>query len=90
MDMKNKFRIFYFLFPLVLFLSACGGGSSSGFSEPDMPDTELVRGALVSSVFINNNQPPLFPYSVDSYKITYSTVDTENKPDQCIRFIKYS
>jgi len=77
--MKNQNRYAFILFPLALFLSACGGGGSNEFVEPIVPNAELERGALVSSVFISNNQTPFFPYSVDSYKIVYSTVDTENK-----------
>jgi len=79
MSMKNQNRYAFILFPLALFLSACGGGGSNEFVEPIVPNAELERGALVSSVFISNNQTPFFPYSVDSYKIVYSTVDTENK-----------
>ncbi len=76
----RKLHFFAFLqLSLILFLTACGGGSSNDFTEPeDPPASELNRGDLISSSFISNNQILLRPYSVDSYKIIYSTVDTNN------------
>jgi len=55
-----------------LFLSACGGGSSSAFT----PAGE--RGGLISSSFISSKQA--LPYKVNAYKIIYSTIDTKGSP----------
>lgn len=74
----NKVTLFSCLLSILLLLSACGGGSSNNFVEPEPTIPELTRGGLISSTFIGNNQILFRPYSVDSYKIVYSTVDTEN------------
>lgn len=70
---KNYLTLF--LTPLILLLTSCGG--SSGSSNTINPSLE--PGSLIRAVFINNSQPLLLPYSVDSYKIIYSTTDTEGE-----------
>ena len=78
MKLRIKPLLTNLLLPLILFLPACGGGDSNDFIEIEVTE-EHERGALISSVFIGNNQQLLLPYSVDSYKIIYSTIDTENQ-----------
>ncbi len=69
----NKYVIFIFSASL-LFLNACGGGSSR--------ETASVgeRGGLISSKLVSSKRTPLLPYKVDAYKIIYGTVDANNTP----------
>lgn len=69
----NQYVIFIFSASL-LFLNACGGGSSS--KTPSIGE----RGGLISSKLVSSKQTLLLPYKVDAYKIIYSTVDTNNSP----------
>ncbi len=72
----KKYYLTLLLPPLALLLTACGGSSGSSNS----PEPNLERGSLVSAAFINNTPASLLrPYSVESYKIIYSTSDTEGK-----------
>jgi len=77
--MSFKKSHFFVFFPLIIFLTACGGGGNSEFTESEEPPAEtLSRGSLIESTFLSNNQVLFSPYAVNSYKIVYSTVDTEN------------
>ena len=65
------------LLPVFLLLFACGGGGSS--NSPSVLVSQ-AQGSLVSSSLVaSTNQSFLF-YAVDSYKLVYYTVDTENRP----------
>ena len=71
--MKNHHYIVVILFPFIMLLNACGGGSSDAVS------TIQKRGDLVSSKLITSTQSVLLPYRVDAYRIVYNTVDTNNE-----------
>jgi len=76
MDMNTRFfRCLTLQFSLLLLITACGGGGSSDSSS----NQDLSPGALLSSSFISNTRGFLGPYSVDSYKIVYSTLDTNKQ-----------
>jgi len=75
MKRRNSYITLLLIFCFSL-LTACGGGSSN-FTETTNPDLE--PGSLISADFISNNRPFLANYSVRSYKIIYSTVDTDGE-----------
>ncbi len=79
MNINKRISLAFIQIISILFLVACGGGSSNEFTETENPPVdETTRGALISSTFLGNNTVLFRPYTIDSYKIIYSTVDTDN------------
>lgn len=74
--MKNI--LFPVLFSVLFFLSSCAGGSNDSKSD-NIQDT--TRGSISSATLLATKSASfLIPYSVDAYKIIYSTIDAnENK-----------
>ena len=70
MNINKRISLAFIQIISILFLVACGGGSSNEFTETENPPVdETTRGALISSTFLGNNTVLFRPYTVDSYKI---------------------
>jgi len=74
--MKNNQALKVLLLALFFLLSACGGGSSKLTAN----NKQTTSGELLkSSLLATKSASFLSPYSVDAYKIIYTTKDTNGK-----------
>lgn len=74
--MKNNTLAGLLILSLLFVLSACGGGSSS--NSAIIPPVNTQRGGLISSELLSTDQSFILPYTVNSYKLVYYTIDTNN------------
>ena len=73
--MKANILVNILFISLLFVMSACGGGSSTSVTNPPVI---AERGALISSDLVSTDRSILLPYTVNSHKLVYYTVDTNN------------